>query len=185
MQALIDCGANVLGEPNIIYYALELHWGSDPASAEELSTTDSLLRILLDAGADPCPRGYLFTPLQYVVWHLEEPWVHKIVQRLQYRNGDINMVGTPGGEHPYSKDDEDDEKEDSSWHNRHPLAICQRAIPDWGKEVGEDEVDQTRTQVELLLRQFGAFEKDKRQPRGARGAALVVNISDDDDEALA
>ena len=176
MQALIDRGANFLGEPNIIYYALELHWSNNPDSpaSEEFSTTNSLLRILLDAGADPCPCGYLFTPLQHVIWHLEEPWVHTIVQRLQYRNGDINMVGTPGGEHPYFKDDDNDDKEDW-WSNRHSLEICRRVNPGWAKDTGEDEVDQARNQIELLLRQFGAFEKDKK-PRGARGAALVGNI---------
>ncbi|KAK8034787.1 hypothetical protein PG993_009782 [Apiospora rasikravindrae] len=184
LQALIDCGADFLGEPGIIYYPLELHCGTDPVASEEFSTTDSLLKSLLDAGADPCPRGYLFTPLQHIVTFLEEPWVHTLVYRLQYRNGNINMVGTPGGRDPYCKDDGNDEEE-YWWYTQHPLKICRCVIPGWGKDAGEDEVDQARIQIDLLLRTFGAFETDKKQPRSSRGAGLVVNISDDEDDALA
>ncbi|KAK7966972.1 uncharacterized protein PG986_001249 [Apiospora aurea] len=185
LQALVDCGADFLGEPGIIYYPLELHGGNDPIAPDEFSTTDSLLKSLLDAGADPCPRGYLFTPLQHIVTYLEEPWVHTLVHRLQYRNGNINMVGTPGGKDPYSNDDENDEKEAYWWYTQNPLKICRTVIPGWAKDAGEDEVDQARIQIDLLLRTFGAFETDKRQPRSSRGAGLVVNISDDKEDALA
>ncbi|KAK8058938.1 hypothetical protein PG994_009386 [Apiospora phragmitis] len=166
--------------------ALQPHSGNDPAAPEEFPITDSMLKILLDAGANPCPPDYLYTPLQHVVSHLEESWVHTIVHRLQYhRNGDINMVGTPGGEHPYNKDAENCDKDEFWWCNEHPLEICRSVVPDWEKEAGEDVVDQARTQIDLLLRQFGAFETDKGQPRGGQGVALVVNVSDDGDDALA
>ncbi|KAK8066094.1 hypothetical protein PG997_012841 [Apiospora hydei] len=162
LQALIDCGADFLGEPGIIYYPLELHGGNDPIVPDEFSTTDSLLKSLLDAGADPCP-----------------------LHRLQYRNGNINMVGTPGGKDPYSNDDENDEKEAQWWYTQNPLKICRSVLPGWAKDPGEDEVDQARIQIDLLLRTFGVFETDKMQPRSLRGAGLVVNISDDEDDALA
>ena len=185
LQALVDCGADFLGEPDIIYYALERHWGNDSTAFDDSTTTDVLLKILLDAGADPCPKGYVFTLLQFIVNKLEEPWVHTVVHRLQYRNGNINMVGTPDSKHPYLE--EDDDYDDLNWFVMHPLKICRTTSPDWGSGPGhEDEVEQSRTQIDLLLRQFGAFETDEKQPRGLRGAAgLVVNISDDDDDALA
>ncbi|KAK6834255.1 hypothetical protein PG987_008949 [Apiospora arundinis] len=182
LQALVDRRATFLEEPSIIYYALERHWGSDPAPADEFATTDALLKSLLDAGADPCPKGYLFTPLQFIVLHLEEPWVHTMVHRLEYRKGNINTVGNPGGKHPYPEEDEDEE----DWYDLHPLEICRTATPKWGKVAGQDDaLEESRTQIDLLLRQFGAFEADENRPRGSRAAGLVVNISDDDDDALA
>ncbi|KAK8046425.1 hypothetical protein PG996_014489 [Apiospora saccharicola] len=151
--------------------------GSDKtATFDDGATTNLLLDCLLEAGADPCPPGYRFTPLQLVISHLDERWVHTMIHGLQHRNRNINTIGDPDGAHPFTNSAGDDGVERGWWYVEHPLDICQEVIPEWGGDPSrEDEVEQTRTRIRLMLRQYDAFRGHEKQSRGSRGAGIVVN----------
>ncbi|KAI1862690.1 uncharacterized protein JN550_010027 [Neoarthrinium moseri] len=92
LDILIDAGADVSREPNIVFLAL-----SKPYEDGDGSTTGRLLTLLLEAGANPNPAGFRFTPLQLAVRNLEEQWVHALM--AEYPNP--NAVGEKYGEHPW------------------------------------------------------------------------------------
>ncbi|KAI1868303.1 hypothetical protein JX265_007126 [Neoarthrinium moseri] len=164
LEILIDAGADVSREPNIVFLAL-----SKPYEDGDGSTTGRLLTLLLEAGANPNPAGFRFTPLQLAVRNLEEQWVHTLM--AEYPNP--NAVGEKYGEHPWYTEYVDEE-----WYDLHVLKICRSTIPNWDDQDGEDVSDQvhrSRDQIRCILESHGAVEP--QQPMNE-----VVEISDDDFE---
>lgn len=146
VKLFLAAGANPMDEPDIIYVALRNPYGIDNSDDESL--TGEVLKVLLESGADPNPPGYVYTPLQDAVRHLEESWVRSLL--LEGR--DPNGKGNPEGEHPYGG-------EAKKWHSQHPLQICRTAAPSW--EIThdiEEQLQRARNQVRLLLLQYGAKE---------------------------
>ncbi|XXG96559.1 hypothetical protein Hte_002844 [Hypoxylon texense] len=143
LEIFLDAGANFAHEPYIIHRALRDPYGS--RGNEDGSITGRLLRILLEAGADPDPPGFKYTPLQYAVNHLEEGWV----QSLLLEGRDANSIGDPSGKHPCGS------SEVEPWHSQTPLEICETTNPDWNMGQ-EEEKEKARKQVRLLLTQYGA-----------------------------
>ncbi|KAI1805683.1 hypothetical protein F4811DRAFT_551741 [Daldinia bambusicola] len=160
LELFINAGANFTHEPNIVFTALANPWGIDESEGDG-TATGQLLKMLLEAGADPNPPGYVYTPLQAAVWHLEESWV----QSLLIEARDANSIGDPKGKHPYGL------KEPEQWASWHPLKICHRAPAgsDPDNDVLESVNNKSRKQIEQLLIQYGArMESD------------VIDVSSDD-----
>ncbi|KAK6952914.1 hypothetical protein Daesc_005211 [Daldinia eschscholtzii] len=158
LELFIDAGANFTHEPNIIFTALANPWGIDDAETDGLAT-GQLLKMLLEAGADPNPPGFLYTPLQAAVSHLEESWV----QSLLIEARDANLIGDPKGKHPYGI------KESMEWFSWHPLKICRRAPTGTDNEGPEGLSSKSKKRIEQLLIQYGA----EMEPE-------VVDVSSDD-----
>ncbi|KAI1144534.1 hypothetical protein F5Y05DRAFT_418489 [Hypoxylon sp. FL0543] len=162
LELFINAGANFVHEPDIVFVALSNPYDDDDNDG---STTGQLLKMLLERGADPNPSGYIYTPLQDAVHHLEEGWVQSLLIECR----DANLMGNPDGEHPYGSDT------DQSWHKRHPLEICRTTKPRWqDTDSMEDQIVKSRKQVELLLIQYGA-----RLPSPPpRPPSEVIHLSD-------
>ncbi|KAI0180904.1 hypothetical protein GGR52DRAFT_577610 [Hypoxylon sp. FL1284] len=132
LEIFLDAGANFINEPSIIHKALREPYF--PEGNEDGSVTGRVLKILLEAGADPNPPGFLYTPLQYTVLLLEESWV----QSLLLEGRDANSIGDPTGRHPWGGEGED-------WHSQNPLDICDTTNP-W-KEDEDGELERVRRQL--------------------------------------
>ncbi|KAI0851795.1 hypothetical protein F5Y00DRAFT_259284 [Daldinia vernicosa] len=145
LELFIDAGANFTHEPDIIFTALEHPYGLGELESDG-SVTSQLLKMLLEAGADPNPPGYLYTPLQFAVHHLEESWV----QSLLIEARDANLIGDPNGEHPYGL------KKHEDWHRLHPLEICRRTPPGRDNDGSEGLNSKAKKRIEQLLIQYGA-----------------------------
>lgn len=168
LELFLDAGATLDNEPSIIYRALR-----DPylgRGDEDGEITGQLLKVLLEAGADPEPRGYKYTPLQFAVSQLEEGWVHSLL--LDGRGKDpANSVGDRTGRHPHGSG------EVKAWHSQRPLEICETINPSW--QGFEEEKEKARKQVKDLLVQYGAKrrpqqESTEQQPTGE--SRMVINL---------
>ncbi|KAI1772428.1 hypothetical protein F4818DRAFT_449493 [Hypoxylon cercidicola] len=148
LDIFLNAGANFVNEPSIVHRALYQPY-KYPGD-EDGTITGHLLKIILEAGADPDPPGFKYTPLQYAVSQLEEGWV----QGLLLEGRDANSVGDPSGRHPYDGPAED-------WHNQCPLEICETVNPPWQGQ--EEERERARRQVKQLLIQYGAQRPAERQ----------------------
>ena len=177
LEHLIEAGADFADENHILYAALEEPYvqGSYSQSGkgngrgaggeglaprqDDGATTGTLLKMLLQQGANPNPEGYNYTPLQVAVRHLEERWV----QSLLLEQADPNEVGDPNGVHPYH--DSGRNVDDEDWFQHHPLRICREASPPWDHDAHDFEFDeqvlQARIRVQALLMQYGAREPDE------------------------
>ncbi|KAI8958962.1 hypothetical protein F5Y11DRAFT_362199 [Daldinia sp. FL1419] len=148
LEYFIDAGANFVREPNIVFTALEHPWGIDNCEVDG-SVTGQLLKMLLEAGADPNPPGYVFTPLQAAVHHLEESWV----QSLLIEARDANLIGNPKGKYPYGQKPE----KIPAWWSQHPLEICREKPSELNSERPETQNNnKSKKQIEQLLIQYGA-----------------------------
>lgn len=162
LELFINAGANFVHEPDIVFLALKNPYSEDDNDG---SITGQLLKMLLERGADPNPAGYIYTPLQDAVHHLEESWV----QNLLIECRDANLMGDPGGEHPYGSNT------DRQWHKQHPLEICRTTKPQWQEsDAMEEQIKKSRKQIELLLTQYGA-----RLPlRPPPPPSAIINLCD-------
>lgn len=184
LEQLIEAGgADFAHETGILYAALREPYapaGDGPSAAAAASLgqgktmarqkkddgaiTGQLLKMVLQRGADPNPRGYQCTPLQVAVRHLEERWV----QSLLIEHADANAVGDPEGAHPFSINGGGGEcvEDDEDWFEEHPLWICREIDPNWS-EVDDfelpDQIRHARLRVENLLLQYGAEEPEEEE----------------------
>ncbi|OTA91628.1 hypothetical protein M434DRAFT_342239 [Hypoxylon sp. CO27-5] len=162
LELFINAGANFAHEPNIVFLALSNPYSEDDNDG---SITGQLLKMLLERGADPNPAGYIYTPLQDAVHHLEEGWVQSLLIECR----DANLVGDPNGEHPYGS------SSDRQWHRQHPLQICRTTKPKWQEsDAMEEQINKSRRQVELLLTQYGAHLPTTPPPP----QSAVINLCD-------
>lgn len=163
LEIFLDAGATFDHEPTIIHRALRNPYGLH--GNEDGSITGQLLKTLLEAGADPDPPGFKYTPLQYAVNHLEEGWV----QSLLLEGRDANSIGDPSGKHPYSSGHVE------PWHSQYPLEICETTNPDWTTGQ-EEEKERARKQVKLLLMQYGAKRPPERRLTG--DSLEIIEVGD-------
>ncbi|OTA60367.1 hypothetical protein K449DRAFT_435470 [Hypoxylon sp. EC38] len=162
LELFINAGANFAHEPNIVFLALSNPYSEDDNDG---SITGQLLKMLLERGADPNPAGYIYTPLQDAVHHLEEGWVQSLLIECR----DANLMGDPNGEHPYGS------STDRQWHRQHPLQICRTTKPKWQEsDAMEEQINKSRRQVELLLTQYGAHLPTTPPPP----QSAVINLCD-------
>jgi hypothetical protein len=154
LEILIEAGANFTNEPSIVLLALKHPYGTtEPGDNDDGTLTHELLTLLLDRGANPQPEGFLFTPLQSAVLHLEERWVTSLL----YENINPNLIGLENGEHPHYE-----QAKARSWHSQHPLQICREAMPSWHTDVNDEDeseqIEKSRAQIMCMLKDFGAVE---------------------------
>lgn len=159
LEQLIEAGADFAHENEIIYAALRDPYApagdTTSSSQEDGVTTGQLLKMVLQRGADPNPKGFLYTPLQAAACYLEERWI----QSLLIEHADPNAVGDPEGAHPYNGNEKD-------WFQHHPLRICREADPDWQEDdefEKEEQINRARLRVENLLVQYGAREPEEEE----------------------
>ncbi|KAH9892930.1 hypothetical protein F4778DRAFT_794926 [Xylariomycetidae sp. FL2044] len=166
LELFIKAGATFANEPAIVFTALEDPYSNEKGQLDDGAKTGRILRLLLERGADPNPPGFVFTPLQFAVHHLEEVWV----QSLLFEGRDANLVGDPDGEDPYDVD-----AKSEAWYIQHPLEICRTARPSWGDDDGvEEQIARARDRVEQLLIQYGAREPNVRS-QGMNPAVVVID----------
>ena len=163
LEHLIKAGADFEDENHILYAALQDPYVQNDyvadndkrtmARQDDGTTTSTLLKMVLQQGANPNPEGYKYTPLQAAIRHLEERWV----QSLLLEQADPNAIGDPEGKHPYG------EGQDEPWFQHHPLRICREADPPWDDDdfEFEEQAARARARVEALLVQYGAREPDE------------------------
>lgn len=156
LELFINAGANFENEPDIVYIALQDPYRNKQGFGGDDMVTGQLLKMLLERGADPHPKGYRFTPLQKAVSYLEDSWV----QSLLIEGRDANMIGEPNGDLPHG------EEKEYPWCDWHPLDICRKTKPLWHESEGmEDQVEKARKQVEMLLYQYGARKPQPPPPQ--------------------
>ncbi|KAL1857409.1 hypothetical protein Daus18300_010382 [Diaporthe australafricana] len=153
LQALIDSKADFSGERELIMDLFYHAYGHKSLGDEDGGAkTGQMLKMLLERGVRPETTGYLFTPLQFAVAHLEEEWVYDLL----YEGADPNAIGNPEGEHPFG------DKKDKIHGHLTPLQICQMTRPnrlesDLDPEQGP--MEKARETVNYSLRQWGAEDK--------------------------
>ncbi|KAI1384637.1 uncharacterized protein F4822DRAFT_445952 [Hypoxylon trugodes] len=148
LELFIEVGADFINEPGIVFTALRPSNPHEGHGRSDGSVTGQLLKMLLERGANPNPRGFRYTPLQYATYLLEESWV----QSLLLENGEAALTGDPNGKHPFEVADAK-----QGWYRRCPLEICKNARPEWPDQDDADQlIEKARRQVGQLLRQYGA-----------------------------
>ena len=144
LEVIVKAGATFMGEPDILFRAMEDPYGNDENCNP--NPTRILLTTLLDRGANPDPPGFKFTPLQLAVRYIEPRWVGVILAS----NANPDVVGDTRGILPPGHET------DRAWHRKTPMEMCCDGTIRIEREAfeGEDgEVSRNRRRVRELLRQ--------------------------------
>ncbi|KAI0603220.1 hypothetical protein F4775DRAFT_598325 [Biscogniauxia sp. FL1348] len=190
LQLFVRFGATFEHENEILYTAMDIFCDHE-ANGIRLTT---MLRLLLGACANPNPvpnrpsnssetpikrqakPGFLFTPLQLAVHHLEPGWVETLLEEC----ADANGRGTRDGVIPSAFVKFLDTGMDlfRNLGQQTPLEICATTQPEWSAgETDNEEIKKARQSIEGLLKRYGA-----RETAADDCSDIVIDLVDEDDE---
>ncbi|KAI1631083.1 hypothetical protein F4809DRAFT_633900 [Biscogniauxia mediterranea] len=191
LQLFIRFGATFEHENEILYTAMSVFCDHD-ANGIKLNT---ILKLLLGACANPNPvpsrssnspetpikgkveSGFVFTPLQLAVHHLEPGWVETLLEEC----ADANGRGTRNGVFPSTFFDQFSDFEMDRFQNlgqQTPLEICATTQPEWSAgDTDNEEVRKARQTIEGLLKRYGAKESITNDC-----SDIVIDLVDEYDE---
>lgn len=180
LDIFVDAGATFEGAKGILFLALEDPYrngessgsssgSTSPSPSDDGSTTGTLLRVLLERGANPNPGGRKWTPLQIATRQLEPAWVDELL----YHGAEPDAVGS---------DDDDDicdrEEGSAKWYHKTPLQICKDTRPCWTVDDDDANLHWSRDRVEhLLLAKLKNLGSDPDQ--SGVDQAVVITLLDD------
>ncbi|KAI1267332.1 hypothetical protein F5Y18DRAFT_425174 [Xylariaceae sp. FL1019] len=181
LRVFIRHGATFEDETEALYVVMRHFYKEDENGID----VHQNLRMLLDACASPNPTpakkanrqdtsgqdsdrrikttGFIFTPLQYAVYNLEQDWVETLLEE----GAEPNMIGTFGGVVPFAFDE--DPQLDSNdiavlqkVGQQTCLQICASTKPAWGRTANY-AIKGARQGIKNLLLKHGAidFEEDE------------------------
>ncbi|KAI0166647.1 hypothetical protein GGR57DRAFT_496907 [Xylariaceae sp. FL1272] len=189
-------GATFETESECLYTAMQIFYKADSNGIGNGVRVHQNLKMVLEACANPNPNpaghdnaqkssaksrgrkplrsGFIFTPLQFAVYNLEQDWVETLLEE----GANPNMVGTSNGVIPSAFEDSrgsDDVDALETMGQRSCLKICGNAEPAWG--VGAtDCAEGARHSINELLLKYGAVEKQAEDAGAKDGSETDTTL---------